>query len=93
MISLHLSDAQYCGFTHRLVYMVGEYMREAKQATPLVDAAGLADIECEGALLVMPGGTIVPVHRLELLALWLGLVAFASLGAAAFALWVQRDHG
>ena len=37
------------------------------------------------------GGIIVPVNRLELLAPWLGLVAVASLGAVAFAFWVQRN--
>ena len=46
------------------------------------------------------GGIIVPVNKLEILALrlgsgqapWLGLVAVASFAALAFAFWVQRDH-
>jgi len=41
--------------------------------------------------MVMPGGIIVPVNKLELLAPWLGLVVVASLVAVAFAFWVQRD--
>ena len=48
-------------------------------------------MERKGALLVMPGGVIVPVNRLELLAPWLGLVAVALLAAVAFAFLVQRD--
>ena len=51
----------------------------------------MAEIGHKGAFLVTPGGIIVPVNRLEPLASWLGLVAIASLGAVALALWVKRD--
>jgi hypothetical protein len=35
----------------------------------------------------------VPVNKLELLALWLGLVTVASLAAVAFVFLVQHDQG
>ena len=41
--------------------------------------------------MVMPVVIIVSVNRLELLVPWLGLVAIASLGTVAFALWARHD--
>ena len=52
-------------------------------------------MERKGALLVMPGGVIVPVSRLELLAPWLGL-AFAvagGLGALSVTRARRREGG
>ena len=52
------------------------------------DGDGVGDA-CEP---IPVGGVIVPVNRLELLVPWLGLVAAASLGALAVALW-RRPTG